>query len=321
MDYPGRTRLKVLGRVRVVEDARLLAKLEVPDYRARVERAFMIRVEAFDWNCPQHITPRYTEAEVKDLMASLIDENRLLQARQGPARRAALSLGRGPLKLVVSGIRQLTPRVRAFELRPHDGGALPEVGAGSHVQVPVRLEDGSASVRQYSICSDPARRDAYEIAVLRDDSGAGGSRAVHELFDIGVRLQCGLPQNHFPLHADTRPAVLVAGGIGITPIKAMAHVLKRRGAAFELHYASRSAQEASFLDELVREFGKDLTLHLSAEGRRARVREILAAAPADAVFYVCGPERLIVAAQRDAAALGIDGHRLRVERFTVDTFA
>jgi ferredoxin-NADP reductase len=208
--------------------------------------------------------------------------------------------------------------VRAFELRSATGDPLPAFDAGAHIQVPVSLTDGATAVRQYSICSDPGRRDAYEIAVLREDSGAGGSRAVHEVFDIGLRLRCGLPLNHFPLHADERPAVLVAGGIGITPIKAMAHALKRRGTFFELHYASRSARDASFLDELVREFGKDVRAYLSVEGRRAHVREIFSSAPSDAVFYVCGPERLIVAAQRDAAALGIDGNRIRVERFTAD---
>jgi hypothetical protein len=316
MDYRSRSRLKLLGRVRLVEDADLLSKLEVTDYRARVERGVLIHVEAFDWNCPQHITPRYTESEVQVLMASLIEENRMLKARQGDAKARRGFLGSGPLELVTSGIRQLTPRVRAYELRPPRGSALPEVDAGSHLQVPVRLPDGRTAVRQYSICSDPARRDAYEIAVLREDSGTGGSRAVHEAFDIGLRLRCGLPQNHFPLHVDSRPAVLIAGGIGITPLKAMAHVLKQRGSALELHYATRSAQEAAFLDELLREFGKELTLYLSTEGARADIRGILSSAPADAVFYVCGPERLIVAAQDHAAALKIDPSRVRVERFT-----
>jgi hypothetical protein len=319
MDYPGRTRLKLLGRARLagLEESALLAGLEVEDYRARVERGIVIRVEAFDWNCPQHITARYTEAQIDDLIAPWVEENRALRAARGDARiDVPKVLGSGPLELIVSGIRQLTPRVRGYELRHPDGLALPEVGAGSHLQVPVRLPDGKAAVRQYSISSDPARRELYEIAVLREESGTGGSRAVHEAFDIGTRLRCGLPLNHFPLHGDVRPAVLIAGGIGITPIKAMAHALKARGSFMQLHYASRRATEAAFREELLREFGRESTIYRSAEGERMDIEKILFAAPEDALFYVCGPERLIDAAQKAAAALDIDSNRVRVERFT-----
>ena len=84
MDYPNRRRLKMLGRVEVlsVDDTEKLAKLEVADYRARVERGFLIHVEAFDWNCPQHITPRYSATEVEAIMAPLLEENRRLKAEQ-----------------------------------------------------------------------------------------------------------------------------------------------------------------------------------------------------------------------------------------------
>jgi len=96
------------------------------------------------------------------------------------------------------------------------------VRAGSHIDVPVQLRSGSASTRRYSIASDPSRRDAYEIAVLREDKGSGGSVAAHADFRLGMTLHCGQPGNDFALHEDDRPTVLIAGGIGITPIKAMA---------------------------------------------------------------------------------------------------
>jgi len=84
MDYANQTRLKLLGRVRIVgsEESGLLKDLEVDAYRARVERGIEIRVEAFDWNCPQHITPRYTESQVRELMAPIIEENRVLKSRR-----------------------------------------------------------------------------------------------------------------------------------------------------------------------------------------------------------------------------------------------
>ncbi|MFB3078008.1 MAG: FAD-binding oxidoreductase, partial [Lysobacterales bacterium] len=150
-------------------------------------------------------------------MQPLIEENRELKTRRVIKSVLPEVLGAGPLELVISGVRQLTPRIRAFELRDPTGAELPVVEAGSHLQVPVQLEDGESAIRHYSICSNPARRDIYEIAVLHDSEGKGGSVAAHEQFTIGRKLRCGLPQNHFRLHRDERPAVLIAGGIGITP--------------------------------------------------------------------------------------------------------
>jgi predicted pyridoxine 5'-phosphate oxidase superfamily flavin-nucleotide-binding protein len=88
MDYPNRLRLKVLGRAELLDvSSERLAELEVPNYRARVERGFIIHVEAFDWNCPQHITPRYTQAEVERMIAPLVEENRMLKAAQSTERK------------------------------------------------------------------------------------------------------------------------------------------------------------------------------------------------------------------------------------------
>ena len=179
MDYPNRIRMKLLGRVSIIEDRgeeidqETLAQLEVADYRAAVERGFLIHVEAFDWNCPQHITPRYSEAHIQDLLEPLETENRSLKTEAGKQKAAAphnnntSTLGSGPLELIVTGIHQLTPRVRSFELRSTDGSELPEFKAGAHLQIPVKLDNQQIVLRHYSICSDPIRRDAYEIAVLR----------------------------------------------------------------------------------------------------------------------------------------------------------
>jgi ferredoxin-NADP reductase/predicted pyridoxine 5'-phosphate oxidase superfamily flavin-nucleotide-binding protein len=322
MDYPNRTRLKLLGRIRAIgpDQSELLGRLEPGDYRAAVERAFLIQVEAFDWNCPQHITPRYTEAQIEDFIAPIVQESRALKNAAANGSAARLShLGEGPLELVITGIRQLTPRIRAYELRDPGCGDLPAFEAGAHLRVPVPLADGTTGIRHYSICSSPARRDAYEIAVLREEGGSGSSRAVHALFDIGLRLRCELPRNQFALHADPRPAVLIAGGVGITPIKAMAQALKTRGSEFQLHYTGRSAPEMAFRDRLRREFVHELKIYRSTAGERMDIEEILAAASIHAVFYVCGPGRLIDAVTRAASVLGIEAERIRVERFAVDT--
>ena len=318
MDYPNRTRLKLLGRVRLVgpEESELLGQLAVDSYEARVERGFIIQIEAFDWNCPQHITPRYTDADIETLMAPLIEQNRTLQASQVAADVAAPQiLGGGPLELVISGVRQLTPRVRAFELRDPNGADLPAVEAGSHLQFPMQLPDGETTIRHYSICSNPARRDAYEIAVLREDEGGGGSLAVHAQFSIGRHLHCELPQNRFRLHHDNKPAVLIAGGIGITPIKAMAQALEARGTDMQMHYTGRSLQEMAFRDRLVREFGNALTLYSSADSQRLDIEQVLSTAADNAIIYVCGPGRLIDAVVDTARDLDIDPDRIRFERF------
>ena len=320
MDYAKRRRLKVWGRARLI-DARehegWLKRLEDPAYRARIDRAVIIDVEAFDWNCPQHITPRFTTAEIEASGAQTRSELAELRAEVARLRAPDVrpdELGQGPLALVVTAVRQLTPRVRAYAVQAADGGRLPGVAAGAHLDVPVVLSDGRTTTRRYSIASDPSRTDAWELAVLAEAGGSGGSLAVHRRYTVGLRLNVHPPGNHFPLHPDRRPAVLVAGGIGITPIRAMAHALQASGRHFSLHYAGRSVAEMAWADELKRDFGPRLSLHAADAGSRLDMGRVAAAAPSDAVFYVCGPARLLAAAQTVAQEQGLQD-RLRFERF------
>ncbi|WP_408952294.1 pyridoxamine 5'-phosphate oxidase family protein [Lysobacter sp. Hz 25] len=316
MDYPNRRRLKIWGRARIVDessDAALIARLEVPAYRARVERGIVIEVEACDWNCPQHITPRYTEAEIERIAPTRPTP----PPEEKPRAAEAAAWGEGPLELVVAGVRQLTARVRAYELRHPQGDALPAVAAGAHLRVPVQL-DGKTELRHYSISSDPSRRDAYEIAVLREDAGRGASKALHAGFELGLRLRCEPARNDFALSEDARPVVLIAGGIGITPIKAMAHTLARRGQPFQIHYAGRGLRELPFLEALQAEFGERLTLYPADQGRRLDLRRLLSAAAADTLVYACGPARLIDELNATAATLGMSD-QVRIERFDAAT--
>ena len=325
MDYPNRRRLKMFGRVRVVDatDSATLARLEDPDYPVQIERAFVITVEGFDWNCPAHITPRFSEREVGGLVEELTEENRRLKTRLAGSAESANesrerdeSLGEGELELVISGIRQLTSRVRAYELRHPEGAELPAVQPGSHLRIPVRLPNGDITERHYSIASNPARRDAWEFAVQREDEGTGGSIALHQAFQLGMHLRVAPPANHFSLHDDERPALLIAGGIGITPIKAMAQALDARGADFHLHYAGRSHREMAFRDRLQRHLGERMTVYGRAEGESLDLESVIAAAPAEAVLYVCGPDRLVAGVLKAARAGGIPADRVRAERFS-----
>ncbi|MCM2306686.1 MAG: pyridoxamine 5'-phosphate oxidase family protein [Sulfuritalea sp.] len=316
MDYPGQRRLKIWGRARLIdEDAEpeLLARVESPDYRARVERGVIVTVEAFDWNCPKYITPRFTEREVRERVSGWQQE----AAKRESTVAGIEEIGSGPLKLVVTGMRQMTPRIRAYELRAPDRGDLPPVAAGAHLAVPVRLADGSVVTRQYSLATHPYRRDMYEIAVLREEAGRGGSAAIHATWQIGTRLALDRPANQFPLHDDGRPAVLIAGGIGITPIKAMAQKLKARGVSFELHYSGRTAAEMAYRDCLAIEFPGELHQYFTRApgGTRIDLESIMRAAPAEVRFYVCGPGRLIEAVSAAARELAIAAGRVQYESF------
>lgn len=333
MDYPNRRRLKILGRARIVEldeDPLLIAKLESAHYRARVERAVVISVEGYDWNCPQHITPRFTETEIFAATAPMRDELAALKARMERLTGANASesrttlpdvLGKGPLALVISGIRQLTPRVRAYELRAPGGGTLPSVTPGAHIDVPVRLVSGNAdanhvnSTRRYSITNFSDEGDSYEIAVQREESGHGGSVAVHRDFHLGMTLHCGAPGNDFELHTDDRPAVLIAGGIGITPIHSMALARSRLGHNPALHYAARSLLDAALAQPLHAALGEAMTLYLDDAGDKLDVASVISQAPIHSVFYVCGPGTLIDAVRTAARDAGISGDRIRFERF------
>jgi len=321
MDYANRRRLKIWARARIVhadEDPDLLERLEIPTYRARVEHAVVLTIEALDWNCPQHITPRFTEDEIHELTAPL--RNRLIALESATlsamGSEPASPLGDSPLELVITGIRQLTPEVRAYELRRPDFSDLPAVTAGSHIHVPVPTADGRPQTRTYSISSNPNRRDAYEIAVRLDPEGTGGSHAIHQHYALGQVIQTEFPKNAFALHDDERPAILIAGGIGITPLKAMAQALTATGRPFHLHFAARSVVYMAYRSKLEAAFGDAITFYASDRNDRLDVPRLLREAPDDAVFYVCGPERLITAVRQAADGLGMARERIRYERFS-----
>ena len=316
MDYPGRQRLKIWGRARVVNEhsePEWLAKLELPDFRAPVERGIVIRVEAFDWNCPKYITPRYSQREVE----ALLEQTRLQHSTHPVAPQAPIVLGNGVLPLTISGIRQLTPCIRAYELRHADGKPLPSYQAGAHIRVPIRLPDGSVTSRTYSLTGLPDDPNCYHIAVLRVDNGEGGSSALHDGWQLGNRINVEVPENYFPLHDDDRPALLIAGGIGITPLKAMAETLAVRGTAFQLHYTGRAPQDMAFVMDLQRQFSECCRFYFSQAPNPTRldVSALLVNTSTDTVFYVCGPTRLIDSVRQTARQLGIADDRVQFESF------
>ena len=235
-------------------------------------------------------------------------------------RNTAAALGTGPLELTVAGASDLTPRIRRFELRAAAGGQLPAWTPGAHLDMPVHLATGLAT-RSYSLIGDCAQRDHYEIAVLRDDAGKGGSLAMHRDYASGRVVRCGLPANQFELHTDERPCILIAGGIGITPIRSMAIELQRRGAEFALHYAARSVTETALMDDLCDRFGAKISFWHSdgAPTNQLNIQKVMAGLPGDGAVYVCGPLGLIQAAIDVSARLDLPSTCVRFERFSSAT--
>ena len=201
-----------------------------------------------------------------------------------------------------------------LELVAADGMPLPAFAAGSHVDV--HLPGGI--VRQYSLCNDPAETHRYQIAVLRDPGSRGGSAAVHDLVAEGDALRISAPRNHFALAADAPRHLLLAGGIGVTPILCMAERLAQLGASFRMHYSGRSAQRMAFRARIAAApFADRVQLHFDdgAHAQRLDIAAVLAAAEADTHLYVCGPQGFMDAVLGTARQQGWEEKRLHWEFF------
>jgi vanillate O-demethylase ferredoxin subunit len=212
----------------------------------------------------------------------------------------------------VVGLRDLSPTVREITLRP-DGGVT-AFTVGSHLRVQVRLEGGRTDVRRYSLVGLPAPGADWRIAVKRADPGRGGSACMWRLA-VGDRLPVHGPHNHFELPPAPRSTLLVAGGIGITPLLGMALALARRAAPLRMAYAARSAEELVYADELRAALGDRLATFCRSAGKALDLAAEFAALPADAQALVCGPVPLLHAARAAWARAGRLPQRLRFETF------
>lgn len=192
------------------------------------------------------------------------------------------------MKLRVAEARFVTDDTLLLRLVHQSRPQLPAWTAGAHVDL--LLPDGK--VRQYSLCGDPADRGSYTIAVKREEAGRGGSAWIQESLVEGALANVSAPRNNFALAEAASHHLLVAGGIGVTPILAMARALAVAGASFHVHYCARSAPAAPLLEELRDACGERLSCWFSADGRRFTAAAI--GAPRDGEhLYACGPLGLI----------------------------
>ncbi len=213
-------------------------------------------------------------------------------ARPAPAQPRIAADGAAPgepsgRRVRVARITTEAPGVKSFELVSADGRPLPPATPGAHIDV----HPLPGLVRQYSLCNGPEDRDRYIIPLRGDSASRGGSRAMHDQVRPGDVLTISEPRNHFALHDEAASHVLLARGIGITPILAMARALAKRGAPFQLDYFNRSADHTPFRGVLEgAEFAGRVRFHdgLEPEAQAAVIGEILAARPEGAHAYVCG---------------------------------
>lgn len=221
------------------------------------------------------------------------------------------------LDVVVANKSVEAADICTFELVDPEGAPLPAFSAGSHVDV---FLDGGLT-RQYSLCNAPSETHRYLIGVLRDPASRGGSAALHDRVREGDRLQISLPKNHFALAKEAHHSVLVAGGIGVTPLLCMAERLAVSGAGFEMHYCTRSRERAAFLDRIERAaFASSVHLHFDdqAASQRLDLPSLVAHPQAGTHLYVCGPQGLMNAVLEAARAAGWPEQQLHFEYFGGD---
>ena len=215
------------------------------------------------------------------------------------------------LSLRVKAARRLADGIVGLDLVDAASGELPPWTPGAHIDLVLP----SGAIRSYSLCGDTKDGGAYRIAVLDDPHGRGASREIHSPDLVGRILPASPPRNHFEL-VDARHLVFIAGGIGITPIAAMARDVTARGGSWEMHYLGRSRSSMAFLDDmsaLAASSGNRFNVVARDESGRVSIRDLLAAVPPGSILYCCGPERLI----RDVEELTVASGQfeLHVERF------
>ncbi|OYD60225.1 UNVERIFIED_ORG: vanillate O-demethylase ferredoxin subunit [Burkholderia sp. CF145] len=215
---------------------------------------------------------------------------------------------------------QETADIVSLELCDPAGGPLPVFEAGAHIDVHV----APGVVRQYSLCNPSSERDRYVIGVLRDPASRGGSAAIHQGFAEGAIVEISAPRNHFPLAA-AAGSILIAGGIGVTPLLCMAETLHAQGRNFVMHYCARSKERTAFLNRIRQSpFGSRVALHFDDENPSQKLdldTEFAKAGDSDEI-YVCGPAGFIDWVCAAAERAGIAKHRVRYEYFNakpVDT--
>ncbi|MDB4512109.1 PDR/VanB family oxidoreductase [Arenicella sp.] len=203
--------------------------------------------------------------------------------------------------------------VAVLRLVPTNGETLPSFSAGAHIDV--HINEGL--IRQYSLSNDPVNADHYRIGVLHDADSRGGSVTIFKEFQADKTIQISSPRNHFEVRKHDSRAILVAGGIGITPLLAMAYELRAQEREFVLHYCLNKRANGAFIDELEQQFGDQLVLHCSEDKKFDPVVELAKESDAGHL-YICGPTGFMDWIIDTAKEQGYSSEQIHFEYFNAD---
>lgn len=226
--------------------------------------------------------------------------------------------GQETLQVRVTAKRFEAEGIASFALERVDGAPLPPFSAGSHIDVHLPGGPHGSLVRQYSLCNASDESHRYRIAVLRDAASRGGSVAMHDAVNEGDVITISTPRNHFALHP-AEHTLLLAGGIGVTPLLCMADRLARTGAAFEMHYCTRSPERTAFMQEIAASPALAAHVHYhhdsGAPEQQLDLTAVLAAPGPGKRLYVCGPAGFIDHVVNTAKGMGWAQDRIHLEYF------
>ncbi|NOD88878.1 MULTISPECIES: reductive dehalogenase [unclassified Ruegeria] len=218
------------------------------------------------------------------------------------------------MRVAVTKVDKMNADVTKYEFSTLDGAPLPGWAAGAHLDVLVAPE----FLRQYSMSGNPSDRSTYQIGVLREDKGRGGSVLLHRIFNEGRKVFISKPINHFELDETATKTFLMGGGIGITPMIAFAHRLHALGREFELHYSAGTRGGAGYLDDLAAMPWADrVHYHFSDEDTRADLDAILSGYQDGWHVYTCGPDRYMDGVIQAAERQGFPEETRHLEYFSV----
>ena len=215
----------------------------------------------------------------------------------------------------VVAVEQVTPQIKHFKLAAADGSRLPAFSGGSHIIVVMHDVD-RVHRNPYSLLSVPAQLETYEIAVRRMEQSRGGSHFMHDSVSVGSTLEIAHPVNLFGLSKIGRKHILIAGGVGITPILGQMEDLHQDGVAYEIHYSVRSPEHAAFLSRLQQRAADRLKVYYDSSGHAIDFDGLLSTQPLGTHFYVCGPAGMIELVVTKARAWGWPESHIHWEQFS-----
>lgn len=205
------------------------------------------------------------------------------------------------------------PAIKEFRLVPADGSAAPAWSAGAHIELDIRAQSGASYRNAYSLVGEPGAQ--LRIAVQREAAGRGGSRVLHDEYIAGMLVSASAPLATFALHTGSARNVLIAGGIGITPMVSMARTLDHGGHPFALHYLARDAATLVLLHEVDNLAHGELATYATASGGRPDLHAMVGAYTEGSELHACGPGALLEAIRAAAAAMGWPTANVHFESF------